>query len=39
MRADTIEERTIRIANYIIETKCTVSTFQKTSFSGANRAL
>lgn len=24
MRADTIEERTIRIANYIIETKCTV---------------
>ncbi len=24
MHADTIEERTVRIANYIIETKCTV---------------
>ena len=24
MRTDTIEERTIQIANYIIETKCTV---------------
>ena len=24
MRSDTIEERTVRIANYIIETKCTV---------------
>jgi len=24
MRTDTIEERTVQIANYIIETKCTV---------------
>lgn len=24
MRSDTIEERTVNIANYIIETKCTV---------------
>ena len=24
MRTDTIEERTVEIANYIIETKCTV---------------